>query len=75
MPRGKRSRHLWVLIGWVALVGMGCTHVISEPMRQQAQPLVSFVELRTNPEAFKGHTVILGGEILQTNNLREGTRI
>jgi outer membrane lipoprotein len=75
MPRGKKSRHLWVLISWVALVGMGCAHVISEPMRQQAQPLVSFAELRTNPEAVKGHTVILGGEILQTNNLRDGTRI
>jgi outer membrane lipoprotein len=75
MPRGRKSHHLWGLIGWVALVGMGCTHIISQPMRQQAQPLVSFAELRTNPEAFKGRTVILGGEILQTTNLREGTRV
>jgi outer membrane lipoprotein len=70
----KRGR-LWMLIGWLALTGMGCTHLISETVRQQAQPPVSFAELRTNPEALKGRTVILGGEILQTTNLRDGTRI
>jgi len=75
MSRGRRSRHLWVLMSWVALMSMGCAHVISEPLRQQAQPLVSFAEFRSNPEAPKGRTVILGGEILQTTNLREGTRL
>jgi outer membrane lipoprotein len=70
----KRSR-LWILIGWLALAGMGCAHVISEPLRQQAQPPISFAQLRTNPEVLKGRTVILGGEILQTTNLREGTRL
>ena len=71
----QKNRHLWVLIGWLAFAGMGCTHVISETVRQQAQPPVPFAELRTNPEALKGRTVILGGEILHTTNLREGTRI
>jgi outer membrane lipoprotein len=71
----KTSRRVWILLSCLTLVGMGCTHVISAPMRQQAQPLVGFAELRTNPEAFKGRTLILGGEILQTNNLREGTRL
>jgi len=54
---------------------MGCAHVISEPLRQQAHPLVSWAEMRTNPEAVKDRTVILAGEILQTNNLRQGTRL
>jgi outer membrane lipoprotein len=71
----EKRGHLWILIGWLALAGMGCAHVISEPLRQQAQPQVSFAQLRTNPETLKGRTVILGGEILQTTNLREGTRI
>jgi outer membrane lipoprotein len=75
MSRDRRNRYLWVLMSWVMFMSTGCTHVISEPLRQQAQPLVSFAELRTNPQAFKGHTVILGGEILHTNNLRDGTRI
>ena len=59
--RQKDSR-LWVLIGCLAFIGMGCTHIISESVRQQAQPPLSFAELRTNPEALKGRTVILGGE-------------
>jgi outer membrane lipoprotein len=75
MHTGKKSCHLWGLLGCLVLVSVGCTHVISEPLRQQAQPLMSFAELRTNPEALKGRTVILGGEILQTSNLREGTRV
>jgi outer membrane lipoprotein len=66
---------LGLLIGWLALAGLGCAHVISEPLRQQAHPPVSFAQLRANPDALKGRTVILGGEILQTTNLRDGTRI
>jgi len=75
MSTYKQHGRLWLVIGCLTLVGMGCAHVISEPLRQQAQPPVSFAELRTDPEALKGRTVILGGEILQTSNLREGTRV
>src|SRR5262245_33448869 len=75
MYAGKKSHHLWIMLGCLTLAGMGCTHVISEPVRQQAQPPVAFAELRMNPDALKGRTVILGGEILQISNLREGTRL
>jgi outer membrane lipoprotein len=71
----KNYGRLGVLIWSLAFIGMGCTHVISQTVRQQAQPPVSFSELRANPEGLKGRTVILGGEILHTSNLREGTRI
>jgi len=64
-----------MLIGCLALMGMGCTHVISDTLRQQAQPPVSFAELRADPQALKGRTVIVGGQILQTTNLPESTRI
>jgi outer membrane lipoprotein len=73
-PQAKRG-HLWLLIGWLALASLGCAHVISEPLRQQAYPPVPFAQLRANPDVLKGRTVILGGEILQTTNLREGTRL
>jgi outer membrane lipoprotein len=75
MEAQEHRGRLWMLIGWLSLMGMGCTHVISDSLRQQAQPPVSFAELRTNPEALKGRTVIVGGEILQTTNLRDATRI
>jgi outer membrane lipoprotein len=66
---------LWGLIGLAALLGMGCAHAISETIRMQAEPSIPFAELRANPEAYKDRTVILGGDILQTSNLREGTRL
>jgi outer membrane lipoprotein len=54
---------------------MGCAHAISDALRVQAEPHIPFAELRANPEAYKDRTVILGGEILSTENLREGTRL
>src|SRR5262245_357636 len=75
MHRHANRGHLWLLIGCLALVGVGCTHVISDTLRQQAQPPVPFAELRVNPEAFRGRTVIAGGEIIETVNLRDSTRI
>jgi outer membrane lipoprotein len=64
-----------MLIGGIVLTGLGCTHIISAPLRQQAQPPIAFAELRTNPEAFKGRMVIIGGDILQTTNLPDTTRL
>jgi outer membrane lipoprotein len=75
MDARQRNSRLWILIWCLALISVGCTHVISETVRQQAQPPVSFSELRANPEGLKGRTVILGGEILHTYNLPEGTRV
>jgi outer membrane lipoprotein len=66
---------LWGLMGLMALLGIGCAHAISKTMRVQAEPPIPFAQLRANPEAYKDRTVILGGEILQTHNLREGTRL
>jgi outer membrane lipoprotein len=59
----------------VALLGMGCAHAISESLRTQAEPPIPFAQLRADPDAHKNRTVILGGEILSTENLQEGTRL
>jgi outer membrane lipoprotein len=76
MYRTCRSQlGLWGLMGLIALLGMGCAHAISESLRAQAEPMVAFAELRTTPEAYKDRTVILGGEILRTDNLRDSTRL
>ena len=63
------------LLGLIALLGMGCAHAISESLRAQAEPMIPFAQLRANPEAYKERTVVLGGEILNTDNLRDGTRL
>ena len=59
----------------VCLATLGCQHTISEPLRQQAEPVVSFEALRRDPEAFKGRMVILGGDILKTHNTPQHTSI
>jgi outer membrane lipoprotein len=60
------------LIGIVTLAG-GCAHTISKAMRQQADMTISFTQLQANPEAYKDRTVILGGKILNTHNVKEGS--
>ncbi len=64
-----------VLLGFVCLISLGCQHTISEALRQQAAPPVSFEALRHDPEAFVGRTVILGGDILKTENTKQQTSI
>jgi outer membrane lipoprotein len=67
----------WGLVASMAWASMslGCAHVISDAVRTQAEPAVPFAHLRANPNAYQGRTLILGGEILDTTNLREGTRL
>ncbi|PON15552.1 hypothetical protein C2W62_23215 [Candidatus Entotheonella serta] len=55
-----------MILSFLCFIALGCQHTISAPLRQQAQPMVPFQELRADPDAFKGRTVILGGEILNT---------
>lgn len=72
---GWRRQRLWGLIVIVVLLSTGCAHVISAPLREQAEPPLPFAQLRANPDAYKDQTVILGGEILRTENLQDGTRL
>lgn len=66
---------LLVLLSVVCMIAVGCQHTISETLRQQAEPAVSFQALRADPDAFKGRTVILGGDILKTQNTPQQTSI
>lgn len=64
-----------MILSFLCFIALGCQHTISAPLRQQAQPMVPFQELRADPNAFKGRTVILGGEILNTQNTQQQTSI
>jgi outer membrane lipoprotein len=66
---------LSVLLSVACLIPLGCQHTISEPLRQQAKPVVAFEALRQDPDTFKGRTVILGGDILKTHNTPQQTSI
>jgi outer membrane lipoprotein len=73
----QELRHMrwwhWFVWGLAALLSAGCSHALSPAVRQQIDTSLSLIQLRMNPEAYKDRIVMLGGEILSTSNLTEGT--
>lgn len=71
----QRYRQLgwWGVLVLVALTVMGCGHVMSEAVRRNADRSIPFAALQANPDSYRGRTVILGGQIMQTQNTPEGT--
>ncbi len=65
-----RRRYHWPLWGGVILLlvmAVGCArHTISQSLREQAEPTVSFAELQANPNVYIDEIVIFGGTIVKT---------
>ncbi len=62
------------LLSVVCLLATSCVHdVLSEQVRLQTDRTVTFAQLRAAPETYRDRTVIVGGEILRTSNVQEGT--
>ena len=51
----------------------GCVHVISKDLRDKVDPALTFGQVIQNPIAYKGKTVVWGGEIINTLNQKNGT--
>ncbi|MDW7710580.1 MAG: Slp family lipoprotein [Deferrisomatales bacterium] len=64
----------WSLLLLAAVAVEGCA-VVSAPVRREAVPVGPFEEFRQRPETLLNRTVILGGEIIETRNLADGTVI
>jgi outer membrane lipoprotein len=65
----------YLVLGLLLLILFsGCTP-ISKELRAQADRTVSFQQVFQNPEAYKGKTVIWGGEIIETIHQKEGTTL
>ena len=70
------------LNGRIALVPLlailllcGCTHLISEKSRMQADHSIIFESMRENPDAYKGKFVVLGGLVTGIKRVSEGFQI
>jgi outer membrane lipoprotein len=74
MPYRSKG-YLWCVFCLWVLTSMGCAHTVSESVRQQAVPPVPFTQLRAEPDAYVGRTVIFGGDILSTRNVEQKTFI
>lgn len=53
-----------VLVAMISLGLVGCTPVVSQSLRREADRSLSFAALQANPQKWQGETVILGGEVL-----------
>lgn len=62
-------------IHWLALVLLitGCGSPFSSEVKKEVRGQPSFGAIRSDPSAYQGRMVILGGIITRTTNLREGT--
>jgi outer membrane lipoprotein len=77
------STHMWprLLNGWVAILSLiivGCSSSragIPEALEPQIDKNVTFTEVLTSPDSYKGHLIVLGGEVLKARKLKEGTQV
>ncbi len=62
---------------WIAALSLlwfcGCGAAISPEILKEVDQNLSFEDLLKNPEAFRGKTVLLGGDIIETENLPDKT--
>ena len=59
-----------------ALIGLfGCTHLVSEELRKDLYPILTFERLLESPVEFIGKRVMFGGVIVETRALPQGTEV
>ncbi len=50
----------------------GCSHVISKELRTSSDLSLALQQVRGNPDAYKGKSVVWGGEIIRVINQQDG---
>jgi outer membrane lipoprotein len=63
-------KRMFILAMFLTLAG--CGHVISENLRKEVDPALTFKEVFSKPAAYQGKQVIWGGEIIETANQKDG---
>lgn len=53
----------------------GCAHVISKEVLQEVDASLTFAQISKDPEAYRGRTVLFGGDIIETQNLSDKTLV
>lgn len=66
--------YLFVLIIMTLLASCG-PKIIPDEIEVKIDKDLSFEEVSKDPEAYRGKTLLVGGEIIETRNLKEGTEI
>jgi outer membrane lipoprotein len=58
---------------FLALFISGCAHVISKDLKSHSDLSLTLSQVNQNPNAYKGKSVVWGGEIIETVNQKDGT--
>jgi outer membrane lipoprotein len=66
---------LFILAAAALLLLAGCAHVISKELLQEVDTSISFAQLSKEPEAYTGKTVLVGGDVIETQTLPDKTLI
>jgi outer membrane lipoprotein len=53
----------------------GCVHVLSDEALHAVDPTVEYEQVKADPEAWRGSTLVLGGRIIEVTNERAGTTL
>jgi outer membrane lipoprotein len=74
------SRSLTVCVWAVGflLAALGCAYSpvkIPEALESQIDHNLTFTEVLTSPDSYKGRLIMLGGEVLKARRLKEGTQV
>ncbi len=73
---GNIGRSLLVCMTTLILFALaGCAPVISRSVLKEADPSVRFEQVLMDPDAYRGTVLLLGGEIIKTENYPEKTTI
>lgn len=70
----SRKTAILIIFGLLAAALAGCS-VVSKNTRQEAVAEINFAALKRNADEYVGKTVILGGYILEVENLADQTRL
>ena len=69
------NRRLLLFVVMPLLLFGGCAHVLSREARLEVDPTVDFAQVKANPEAQVGKTLLLGGMIVDNRLSRQGTTL
>lgn len=69
------KRMLLFVVAPLLLLFGGCSHVLSREALGDVDPGVDAAQVKVNPDAYKGKTLLLGGLIIDSRLSREGTTL
>jgi outer membrane lipoprotein len=64
-----------IFFSGMLLLLSGCAHILSDEALHSVDPTVEYAQVKADPEAWRGSTLVLGGRIIEVKNERSGTTL